>query len=79
MLKRAVRSFLSHSSHRVKCAPMSAATMEQPNNKWDLYAGVLVERLPVISKSLNKMEQEYLVKQKLTEFIVFSLINLSIV
>lgn len=63
MLKRAVRSFLSHSSsHRVKCAPMSAATNEQPNHKWDLYAGVLVERLPVITKSLNKIEQEYLVK-----------------
>lgn len=66
MLKRAVSSFLTHSSsHRVKCAPMSATTTsEQPNTKWDLYAGVLVERLPVISKSFNKIEKEYLVKTK---------------
>lgn len=27
--------------------------------KWDLYAGVLVERLPVISKSLSPMEKEF--------------------
>lgn len=60
MLKRAARSLLSHSStHRVKCAPMSAVTSEKTKEKWDLYAGVLVERLPVISKSLNKIEQEY--------------------
>lgn len=76
MLKRAVRSFLSHSSsHRVKCAPMSAATIE-PNNKWDLYAGVLVERLPVLSKSLNKIEQEYLVK-KMKNFGWMSSLSLS--
>lgn len=62
MLRRAVKSFLSHSSsHRVNAAAMSAATNEEPNKKWDLYAGVLVERLPVISKSLNEIEQEYLV------------------
>lgn len=63
MLKRAVRSLLSHSStHRVKCASaMSTVTSEQTKEKWDLYAAVLVERLPVISKSLNKIEQTYLV------------------
>ncbi|EDV38766.1 uncharacterized protein Dana_GF24835 [Drosophila ananassae] len=27
--------------------------------KWDLYAGVLVERLPVISKSLNPLEKQF--------------------
>lgn len=54
MLKRAVRSFLSHSSsHRVNCAPMSAATNENRNEKWDLYAGVIVERLPVVSSDLG--------------------------
>ncbi|XP_055382597.1 39S ribosomal protein L46, mitochondrial [Condylostylus longicornis] len=29
------------------------------NLKWDLYAGVLVERLPIISKSLNAIEEEF--------------------
>lgn len=71
MLKRALTSFLTHSSsHRVKCAAMSAVTIEQSNNKWDLYAGVLVERLPVISKSFNKVEQEYSV-EILIKFINF--------
>ncbi|KAJ6641692.1 39S ribosomal protein L46, mitochondrial [Pseudolycoriella hygida] len=69
MLKRAVKTFLSHStSHRVKCAATNAATIDQSNNKWDLYAGVLVERLPVITKSLNKIEQEYLDHLKQLEF-----------
>ncbi|XP_033161378.1 39S ribosomal protein L46, mitochondrial [Drosophila mauritiana] len=27
--------------------------------KWDLYAGVLVERLPVVSKSLNPLEKQF--------------------
>lgn len=27
--------------------------------KWDLYAGVLVERLPVISKPLSPLQQEF--------------------
>ncbi|EDX08864.1 GD13646 [Drosophila simulans] len=27
--------------------------------KWDLYAGVLVERLPVLSKSLNPLEKQF--------------------
>ncbi|KAG4081158.1 hypothetical protein HA402_014606 [Bradysia odoriphaga] len=69
MLKRAVRSLLSHSStHRVKCTPMSAVASEQVKEKWDLYAGVLVERLPVISKSLTKIEQEYSEHLKQIEF-----------
>jgi len=33
----------------------SAAAAE----KWDLYAGVLVERLPVVSKSLNPLEKQF--------------------
>lgn len=27
--------------------------------KWDLFVGVQIERLPIISKSLNKLEQDY--------------------
>ncbi|XP_061388338.1 large ribosomal subunit protein mL46-like [Musca vetustissima] len=36
-------------------APGAAAKQE----KWDLYAGVLVERLPVVSKELNALEKEF--------------------
>lgn len=28
-------------------------------DKWDLYAGILVERLPVVSKSLNDLERQF--------------------
>ncbi|EDV95546.1 39S ribosomal protein L46, mitochondrial [Drosophila grimshawi] len=28
-------------------------------DKWDLFAGVLVERLPVVSKTLNPLEQQF--------------------
>ncbi|EDV50226.1 39S ribosomal protein L46, mitochondrial [Drosophila erecta] len=36
-------------------AQSSTATAE----KWDLYAGVLVERLPVVSKALNPLEKQF--------------------
>ncbi|KAI8118775.1 mitochondrial, 39S ribosomal protein L46 [Lucilia cuprina] len=35
----------------------SAASGKQ--EKWDLYAGVLVERLPVVSKEFNEIEKEF--------------------
>ncbi|XP_016972605.1 39S ribosomal protein L46, mitochondrial [Drosophila rhopaloa] len=36
----------------------SQSTVASPE-KWDLYAGVLVERLPVVSKSLNPLEKQF--------------------
>lgn len=36
--------------------------------KWDLFAGVLVERLPVVTKTLNKLEQKYLNYLQQVEF-----------
>lgn len=44
------------------------STQPQSKEKWDLYASVLVERLPIVSKSLNALETDF---QKLlwqTEF-----------
>ncbi|XP_055843100.1 39S ribosomal protein L46, mitochondrial [Episyrphus balteatus] len=44
------------------------STQPQSKEKWDLYASVLVERLPIVSKSLNSLETDF---QKLlwqTEF-----------
>lgn len=29
------------------------------SNRWDLMVGVQIERLPIISKTLNKLEREY--------------------
>ena len=37
----------------------AAASTETPKEKWDIFAGVLVERLPVITKSLTEIEQQY--------------------
>lgn len=59
MLRRAVKTLLSNgmpSNYQVKGAAMSART-----EKWDLLAGVVLERLPVISKTLKPIEKEYLV------------------
>lgn len=38
------------------------ATAAQTKEKWDLFAGVLVERQIVITKELNPMEKEYSVR-----------------
>lgn len=38
-------------------------TVANTKEKWDLFAGVLVERLPVITKSLTPMEKEFKVRK----------------
>lgn len=48
-------------SHRFKATIPTNVTKE----KWDLYAGVLVERLPVVTKSHDSLEVEYQVKLKM--------------
>lgn len=56
MLRQAVNTLLLNpATQKMKSKPMSAVTKEC----WDLYAGVLVERLPVITKALNPIETEY--------------------
>lgn len=37
----------------------SSATTPSETAKWDLFVGVQLERLPIISKALNSLEQEY--------------------
>ncbi|XP_055911508.1 39S ribosomal protein L46, mitochondrial [Eupeodes corollae] len=64
MLRRLSQTCLSN----VRSRSANFSTQPQSKEKWDLYASVLVERLPVISKSLNPIEMEF---QKLlwqTEF-----------
>lgn len=38
--------------HLSQSTPVSAT-------KWDLYAGIQLERLPVITKTLTKLERDY--------------------
>jgi hypothetical protein len=35
------------------------ATVAISKDKWDLFAGVLVERLPVLSKTLEPIQKEF--------------------
>lgn len=61
MLRRAVKILLpnsTYSQYNIKSAPMSAVRKE----KWDLYAGVLIERLPIVTKTLEPFEKEIQVK-----------------
>lgn len=37
----------------------NVATSSENKQKWDLLVGIQVERLPVITKTLNKLEREY--------------------
>ena len=37
----------------------ASTTAVGTQEKWDLYAGVLVERLPIVSKKFNELEQEF--------------------
>lgn len=60
MLRRAVKTLLVNAPRAnavAKGAAMSAVRQE----RWDLYAGVLLERMPVITKALEPIEKEYLV------------------
>uniref|UniRef100_A0A182PHS3 Large ribosomal subunit protein mL46 n=1 Tax=Anopheles epiroticus TaxID=199890 RepID=A0A182PHS3_9DIPT len=37
----------------------ASAAAPQPDQKWDLYAGVLVERLPIVTKTLEPIEVKF--------------------
>ncbi|XP_039488904.1 39S ribosomal protein L46, mitochondrial [Drosophila santomea] len=50
-----LRRLVQVGARELSRAQSSTATAE----KWDLYAGVLVERLPVVSKSLNPLEKQF--------------------
>jgi hypothetical protein len=40
------------------------ASTATPKERWDLCVAVLVERLPIISKSFNEIENEMMVRKK---------------
>lgn len=50
-----LRRFVQVGARELRRTQSTAAAPE----KWDLYAGVLVERLPVVSKSLNPLEKQF--------------------
>lgn len=42
-----------------KGSTRSLASLTAKQEKWDLYAGILVERLPVVTKEFNAIEKEF--------------------
>lgn len=59
MLRRILCASQSTGMQWVRCSSLNAV---QAKEKWDLLAGVLVERLPVVSRELTPFEQEYSVR-----------------
>jgi len=55
------KSMISNGSAGPLQSSRQLATVAATNKreKWDIFAGVLVERLPIIAKNLNKLETEY--------------------
>lgn len=41
-----------------------SASTAAPKERWDLCVGVLVERLPIVSKKFNEIETEFMVGEK---------------
>lgn len=56
MLRRIVSASHQTAYQLVRWSSQAAA---KPKEKWDIMAGVLIERLPVISRDLTPFEKEY--------------------
>lgn len=59
MLRRFPLIFANQLRCNSQDAPRTFASVAGSKEKWDLYAGVLVERLPVVSKEFNELEKEF--------------------
>lgn len=60
MLRRTVVCVTNRIVPQIRCR--STRVEPKPNtdgNQWDLLVGVQIERLPVISKTLTKLERDY--------------------
>lgn len=73
MLRRAFNTFLIPKyAAQVNDTVVSTIKAE----KWDLFAGVFVERLPIITKTLTALEKEYQVSQKINNNFMYKIIAL---
>lgn len=59
MLRRAINC----TKYGIQSHIRNQSTLVNAENKWDLFVGVQIERLPIITKTLNKLEQEYRVNE----------------
>lgn len=56
-----IRNILSKMMVVQNVQPLRKVSKAVPKEKWDIFSGILIERLPIISKSLNNIETEYMV------------------
>lgn len=66
MLRQTVIGVRNRIVPQIRCRSTKAEP--KPNtdgNQWDLLVGVQIERLPVISKTLTKLERDYQVCAKM--------------
>ena len=67
MLRKIIQNTLIIQSRRLASVAKSGT-----KEKYDLYAGVLIERLPIVSKKFNDIENEVLVNY---DFLIFKNLN----
>lgn len=53
---------LSNLFRRAFALSLRNTSTASQKERWDLYVGVLVERLPVVSKKLNEIETTFMVR-----------------
>lgn len=59
-----LRKLILQNLIRIQCRSFSAQAQPAVKEKYDIYAGVLIERLPIISKKFNEIENEVMVRKK---------------
>lgn len=55
MLKHSVNCL----KYRIVPQIRNQSTLANENAKWDLLVGVQIERFPIITRTLNKLERDY--------------------
>lgn len=65
MLRQTVNCIAHRLSLPIRC---QSTLIEAEKSKWDLLVGVQIERLPILTKSLNKLEKEYQVENNILSY-----------
>lgn len=80
MIRQAFRSLLvSKGLGQIQLVKESTLAAAVKKDNWDLYAGVLVERLPILTKPLNDLEKDFQVTRLASATITFQWIALILV
>jgi hypothetical protein len=58
-----LRKIISQNLITYQCRWLSAQAKPATKDKYDIFAGVLIERLPIVSKKFNEIENEVMVRK----------------